>query len=112
MQVEHDTAQSMQMLLKLDTIKSRMTLASDALKVHIHLVLFFNLKFSLLSIKASAYHFGACKWQGDILFLMEERFHKKQYCKVPKFSEARDFSVIHLKFKQRGHTCRYFVKNM
>ena len=35
LQVEHDTAQSMQMLLKLDTIKSRMTAASDALKVHV-----------------------------------------------------------------------------
>ncbi|XP_052816204.1 conserved oligomeric Golgi complex subunit 7-like isoform X2 [Mya arenaria] len=30
--VEHDTAQSMQTLLKLDSIKSRMTLAADALK--------------------------------------------------------------------------------
>ena len=26
------------------------------------------------------------------------------YRKVPKFSEARNFAVIHLKFKQRGQT--------
>lgn len=32
-QVEQDTAQSMQMLLQLDGIKSRMKAASDALKV-------------------------------------------------------------------------------
>jgi hypothetical protein len=31
--VEHDTAQSMDMLLRLDIIKTRMNLASDALKV-------------------------------------------------------------------------------
>ena len=32
--MEHDTAQSMQMLLQLDTIKSRMKAASDALQVN------------------------------------------------------------------------------
>jgi len=32
-QVEHDTAQSMQTLLKLDAVKTRMKLASDALRV-------------------------------------------------------------------------------
>ena len=32
-QVEHDTAKSMQMLLKLDSIKSRMTGAAEALQV-------------------------------------------------------------------------------
>lgn len=32
-QVEHDTAQSMQTLLKLDTIKGRMQAASEALQV-------------------------------------------------------------------------------
>ena len=32
------------------------------------------------------------------------------YRKVPKFSEARNFAVIYLKFKQRGQTLRYFVK--
>ena len=32
------------------------------------------------------------------------------YCKVPKFSDARNFAVIHLKFKQRGQTFGYFVK--
>ena len=26
------------------------------------------------------------------------------YHKVPKFSDARNFAVIHLKFKQRGQT--------
>lgn len=35
-QVEHDTAQSMQTLLKLDSIKSRMTSAADALKVRFY----------------------------------------------------------------------------
>ena len=34
------------------------------------------------------------------------------YHKVPKFSDARNFAVINLKFKQRGKTWRYFVKNM
>lgn len=33
LQVEHDTAKSMQTLLKLDAIKSRMTSAAEALKV-------------------------------------------------------------------------------
>jgi len=32
-QVEHETAESMQTLLKLDTIKARMKAASDALRV-------------------------------------------------------------------------------
>lgn len=32
-QVEHDTAKSMQTLLKLDAIKSRMTSAAEALRV-------------------------------------------------------------------------------
>ena len=30
--------------------------------------------------------------------------HTGKYCKVPKFSAARNFAVIHLKFKQRGQT--------
>ena len=28
----------------------------------------------------------------------------RRYCKVPKFLDARNFAVIHLKFKQRGET--------
>ena len=32
-----------------------------------------------------------------------EQFHSN-YRKNPKFSDARNFAVIHLKFKQRGQT--------
>ena len=35
-----------------------------------------------------------------------------KYRKGPKFSDTRNFAVIHLKFKQRGQTIGYFVKNM
>ena len=34
------------------------------------------------------------------------------YPKIPKFLDTRNFAVIHLKFKQRDQTGRYFVKNM
>ena len=32
------------------------------------------------------------------------------YHKVPKFLDAGNFAVIHLKFKQKAQTLRYFVK--
>ena len=32
--------------------------------------------------------------------------------KVPKFSDARNFAVIHIKFKQRGQTLGYYVENI
>ena len=32
------------------------------------------------------------------------------YRKVPKFSDARHFAVIHLKFKQRGKNRRAFCQ--
>ena len=35
-----------------------------------------------------------------------------EYCKVPKFSDARNFAVIDQNFKQRGQTLGYFVKTM
>ena len=34
----------------------------------------------------------------------QEEEAEGEYRKVPKFSEARNFAVIHLKFKQRGQT--------
>ena len=34
----------------------------------------------------------------------------KKYCKVPKFSDARNFAVIYLKFKERGQSLKYFIK--
>ena len=43
-----------------------------------------------------------------MLFTLDEAYYRK----VPKFSDTRNFAVIHLKFKQRGQTLRYFVKNM
>ena len=35
-----------------------------------------------------------------------------EYRKIPKFSDAKNFAVIYLKFKQRGQTIAYFVKKM
>ena len=37
---------------------------------------------------------------------------KSNYLKVPKFSDAINFAVVHLKFKQRGQTLGYFVKKI
>ena len=37
-------------------------------------------------------------------FLLQETIIQVLYHKVPKFSDARNFAVIHLKFKQRGQT--------
>ena len=36
---------------------------------------------------------------------------EKGYCKSPKFRTPKMFAVINLKFKQRGQTVEYFVKN-
>ena len=33
------------------------------------------------------------------------------YCKVPKFSDAKNFAVINPEFKQRGQTFRVFCQN-
>jgi len=62
-QVEHDTAQSMQTLLKLDSIKSRMTLAADALKVRLCLSIFFSI---LFTIEVHTYtHFTTISLSGE-----------------------------------------------
>ena len=44
----------------------------------------------------------------------EEKLGKRKlnYRKVPKFSDAINFAVSHLKFKQRGQTLGYFVKKI
>ena len=34
------------------------------------------------------------------------------YSKVPKFSDAKDYALIYLKFKQKGQTFAYFIKKM
>ena len=36
----------------------------------------------------------------------------KYYRKIPKFLDARNFGVIHLKFKQKWPILKIFVKNM
>ena len=45
-----------------------------------------------------------CHWQRTSLNIIK-------YRKLPKFSDARNFAVIHLKFKQRGQTLRVFCQN-
>ena len=36
---------------------------------------------------------------------------QRNYCKVPKFSDAKNFTVIHLKFKQKRSNVRVFCQN-
>ena len=50
------------------------------------------------------------KWNhvsNALLYLL----YLRPYCKVPKFSNAKNFAVIHLKFKQRGQTLKGICQN-
>ena len=46
-----------------------------------------------------------------VLFYLK-RVNINMYLKVPKFSDARNFAIMYLKFKKRGQTFAYFFKKM
>ena len=52
------------------------------------------------------------KMKGTLTYMVNVRIYHTCYHKIPKFSDAKNFAVIYLKFKQRGQTLWHFVQKM